>query len=97
MKYLKNITSLRLYQDRCTGCRRCIEVCPHAVFGFKDKKAFITDADLCMECGACSLNCEYDAIYVDAGVGCAAAVIHSMIYGGEPNCDCSDSSDKNCC
>jgi ferredoxin len=34
---------------------------------------------MCMECGACSLNCPADAIEVKSGVGCAAAVLHSML------------------
>ena len=28
-----------------------------------------------MECGACALNCPQEAIEVNAGVGCAAAII----------------------
>jgi hypothetical protein len=42
-----------------------------------------------MECGACTNNCEFGAIEVKAGVGCAAAVIRGMISGGEPECGCS--------
>lgn len=89
MKYLANVASLVLIADRCTGCGRCIEVCPHAVFVLVDRKVQITDRDRCMECGACALNCEFRAIEVKAGVGCAQAIIHSMIYGGDPTCDCS--------
>ena len=74
-----------------------MEVCPHAVFepasngngGDKKKKVRVTDKDLCMECGACQQNCAFGALEVDYGVGCAAAIIYSMIFGGEPSCDCS--------
>lgn len=89
MRYLSGVSSLVFYQENCTGCGRCIEVCPHAVFTMENKKAVLTDRDLCMECGACANNCEFGAIMVDAGVGCAAAIINSMITGGEPSCDCS--------
>jgi len=61
-KYLKNVSTLKLDTDKCTGCRLCILVCPHAVFEMKNKKAAIRDLDACMECGAfrCRLCCRGD-------------------------------------
>lgn len=96
MKYLANVTTLQYSPDKCTGCGRCVEVCPQQVFEMRDKRAAIIDRDLCMECGACALNCEFGAIAVDAGVGCAAAIINSLITGGPPNCDCGGSEDACC-
>lgn len=96
MKYLANVTTLKYSLEKCTGCGRCIEVCPRGVFEFRDKRAAITDKDLCMECGACALNCEWRAITVNAGVGCAAAIINSMVTGGPPSCDCGDAG-AGCC
>lgn len=97
MKYLSNVTTVALYSGKCTGCGRCVEVCPHGVFRMHDKKAAITDKDLCMECGACALNCEFGAINVDTGVGCATALINSMITGGEPTCGCSSEGEGGGC
>ncbi len=99
MKYLSGVSTLKYDAEKCTGCGRCMEVCPHAVFADADeKKVRVIDPDLCMECGACVQNCAFGALEVDYGVGCAAAVINSMIYGGEPSCDCSgDSSGTSCC
>jgi NAD-dependent dihydropyrimidine dehydrogenase PreA subunit len=97
MKYLSNVASLKLFTDRCTGCGICMEVCPHDVFVLKGKKAAITDRDMCMECGACVNNCASGALSVDKGVGCAAALINSMISGGEPTCGCSGESKTNGC
>ena len=88
-KYLKNVATLRLTQDKCTGCGKCTEVCPHGVFVLENSKAVIADKDLCMECGACARNCPVSAITVDANVGCAAAVIFGWLTGGEPSCDCT--------
>lgn len=97
MKYLADVTTLKFFAEKCTGCGRCVEVCPHGVFELNAKKAAVTDRDLCMECGACAVNCEFGAISVDSGVGCAAAIINSMITGGEPSCDCSGPGDKGVC
>jgi ferredoxin len=49
---------------------------------------------LCMECGACALNCPTEAIEVNAGVGCAAAIIMSWVTGKAPSCGCDDGG---CC
>ena len=95
MTYLKNVVSLEFDTKRCTGCRMCIKVCPHEVFELIGKKAAIIDRDRCMECGACMRNCPEGAIKVNAGVGCAAAVINGYLKGTDPECSCS--SDKTCC
>jgi len=93
-KYLKDTATLELNPEKCIGCGRCEEVCPHRVFAVAENKARITDKNSCMECGACMMNCPVDAIEVNAGVGCAAAIIKSWFTGEEPSCDCSDG---DCC
>ncbi len=93
-RYLKNVATLGLAAEKCVGCGRCVQVCPHGVFGVEDKRARIKDKDRCMECGACLINCPANAISVDTGVGCASAVIWGWLTGSEPSCDCSDSG---CC
>jgi len=97
MKYLANVTTLRYSSDKCAGCGRCVEVCPQGVFVMQDKRAMVTDKDLCMECGACAKNCDFGALSVDAGVGCAAAIITGLLTGSEPSCGCSDSPGAGCC
>ncbi len=78
-QYLKNVTTLKLDQIACTGCGRCVEVCPHQVFALSGKWAHIIDPDDCMECGACAMNCAAAAITVDAGVGCATGLINEWL------------------
>jgi NAD-dependent dihydropyrimidine dehydrogenase PreA subunit len=101
--YLKNVVTLRLDEDKCTGCTMCLNVCPHEVFKMNGKHVLILNRDACMECGACSLNCPAGAIAVQSGVGCAAAVINSMLgrNGGEcccgPNTDITTANGKGGC
>lgn len=96
MRYLSGVSTLAYSPEKCRGCGRCAEVCPHGVFLIEDKKAVVQDRDLCMECGACTTNCEFGALSVHSGVGCAAAIINGMITGGEPSCGCSTDS-SGCC
>ncbi|MEL7654432.1 MAG: 4Fe-4S dicluster domain-containing protein, partial [Bacillota bacterium] len=58
-KYLKNVATLKLESEKCTGCGMCANVCPHGVFAMEMKKAKIVDLDSCMECGACEKNCPF--------------------------------------
>ncbi len=95
-QYLKNVSTLKLESDKCTGCGKCIEVCPHNVFVINDGKSDIVDKDRCIECGACVKNCPFNALEVKPGVGCASAIIKGWLTGTEPSCDCSDNS-SGCC
>jgi len=95
MYYLKNVATLAYQPELCIGCGRCAEVCPHGVFVIGEGKAAVIDRDACMECGACSRNCPAGALSVNAGVGCAAAVLSGFFRKTAPECGCSDNSP--CC
>jgi NAD-dependent dihydropyrimidine dehydrogenase PreA subunit len=91
--YLSNVVTLKLDEEKCTGCGMCLEVCPHQVFRMNRTHVEIEKRDACMECGACSRNCPFEAVTVQPGVGCAAAVINSML--GRQGRDCCSIDD--CC
>lgn len=101
MLYLKNVSTLTLDRNNCTGCGMCLEVCPHEVFTMEGSKALIVNKDGCMECGACMINCPVSAIEVEKGVGCAYAVIDSKLKGrDEITCGCDGSENSGgsgCC
>jgi len=79
LTYLKDVVTLKLDEEKCTGCGMCLDVCPHEVFKMNTRHAEIRDRDACMECGACALNCPVKAITVDAGVGCASGLINEWL------------------
>jgi NAD-dependent dihydropyrimidine dehydrogenase PreA subunit len=97
LNYLRDVTTLALDSGRCTGCRTCTTVCPHGVFEVSERKAHIVARDACMECGACARNCPEGALAVEAGVGCAAALINASLTGGEACCGPAEGGGSGCC
>jgi NAD-dependent dihydropyrimidine dehydrogenase PreA subunit len=94
--YLKDVVTLELDAEQCSGCGMCTAVCPQGVFEIADGTARFVDRDACMECGACQQNCAAGAITVKSGVGCASGIIRGIIRGTEPTCDC-DGGNGGCC
>ncbi len=86
--YLKDVVTLDLDINRCTGCGTCLTVCPHGVLVQDNGKVRVDNRDACMECGACARNCPVQAVTVVSGVGCAAAVINTAL---------GRSGDSACC
>ena len=84
--YLKDVVTLKLDAEKCTGCGMCLYVCPHAVLNRTNGKVEVGDRDACMECGACARNCPVKAVSVRPGVGCAVAVINSALGRKSPSC-----------
>ncbi len=95
--YLKDVVTLRLDPEKCVGCGTCLLVCPRAVLSLNHRSVEIVNRDACIECGACSRNCPVDAVTVRPGVGCAAAVINSMLGRKGSACCCSVESTEESC
>ena len=87
--YLRDVVTLSLDQIECVGCGACLLVCPHAVLSLTNGKVEIANRDACMECGACARNCPANALRVRSGVGCATAVINSMLGRKKSSCCCT--------
>jgi NAD-dependent dihydropyrimidine dehydrogenase PreA subunit len=100
---VSDINTLLFSPALCINCGICLSVCPQAVFAQGDKVIDVVNADACMECGACQLNCPVGALLVDSGVGCAAAMINAALTGkSTPSCGGPESvscgeSESACC
>jgi NAD-dependent dihydropyrimidine dehydrogenase PreA subunit len=89
------INTLQYDPALCVGCGMCVAVCPHGVFEMNGRTALLVRYEACIECGACALNCPAEAIAVESGVGCAAAMIKAALTGSEVRCGPADGS--ACC
>jgi ferredoxin len=49
MQYFKDVVTLKLNTNYCSGCGLCVIVCPHGVFESKEKKSRIVDINDCKE------------------------------------------------
>ena len=88
--------TLRYEPALCNGCAMCMYVCPHAVFALENGRARLERPRDCMECGACQLNCPTNALKVDAGVGCAEALMWAALTGRREACRGGD-TEPACC
>jgi ferredoxin len=86
--YLRDVTTLCLFEEKCIGCGMCLTVCPREVLTQANGAVKITHRDACIECGACARNCPVKAITVRAGVGCASAIINAALGRKSSSCCC---------
>ncbi len=52
----------RIDQSLCTGCHRCIDICPTQALAQANGKAYLRDVERCTYCTACEEICPVSAI-----------------------------------
>jgi 2-oxoglutarate ferredoxin oxidoreductase subunit delta len=63
-------TIVEFSEDRCKGCELCVSVCPKKILFINEDKvnskgyhpAGVTDTNLCIGCGSCTMICPDGAI-----------------------------------
>lgn len=53
---------IKIYLEKCYGCKQCVPSCPFGLIAIVDKKAIIKDG--CNLCGACVPTCKLKAIEI---------------------------------
>jgi len=63
-KICKNLITISIDPEKCTGCGACLKVCPvDAIMGEK-KKPHQLEAEKCVKCRACYEACKFDAVMI---------------------------------
>ncbi len=62
----RDLVEYRVIKEKCTGCQRCVEVCPSGAITGPRSEPHNLDKDKCIKCRACYEICRFDAIAGDA-------------------------------
>jgi NADH:ubiquinone oxidoreductase subunit F (NADH-binding)/NAD-dependent dihydropyrimidine dehydrogenase PreA subunit/(2Fe-2S) ferredoxin len=62
----RDLVVYRVIKGRCTGCQRCVEVCPAKAISGPRSEPHNLDPTKCIKCRACYEICRFDAIAGDA-------------------------------
>jgi NADH:ubiquinone oxidoreductase subunit F (NADH-binding)/(2Fe-2S) ferredoxin len=58
----RNLITVTINAQRCTGCGQCKKVCPVSAIGGSPKKAHQVNVKACTRCGACRSVCMFEAV-----------------------------------
>ncbi|HUU38856.1 MAG TPA: NADH-ubiquinone oxidoreductase-F iron-sulfur binding region domain-containing protein [Candidatus Desulfaltia sp.] len=62
----KSLVSYRVIAGKCTGCQRCVSVCPTGAITGPRSEPHNLDPSKCIKCRSCYEICRFDAIAGDA-------------------------------
>lgn len=75
--------SIRINQNKCVGCGKCMEVCPGTLIVLENQKAFMKYPKNCWGCVSCVKECCVGAIdfYLGADIGGMGSVMNVSSEG----------------
>ena len=62
----RDLVVYRIIEDKCTGCQRCVQVCPTGAITGPRSEPHNLDMNKCIKCRSCYEICRFDAIAGDA-------------------------------
>jgi ferredoxin len=62
----KNLVIYRIIPGKCTGCQRCVKVCPTGAISGPRSEPHNLNQSKCIKCRSCYEICRFDAIAGDA-------------------------------
>ena len=58
------IPTPKVDKEKCTGCKKCIDICPMGVFEMVKEKSVPKKPEDCVGCRACETSCPSEAITI---------------------------------
>jgi NADH:ubiquinone oxidoreductase subunit F (NADH-binding)/Pyruvate/2-oxoacid:ferredoxin oxidoreductase delta subunit len=62
----RDLVVYRIVKEKCTGCQRCVQVCPTGAITGPRSEPHNLDLEKCIKCRSCYEVCRFDAIAGDA-------------------------------
>lgn len=76
--------------NKCSGCKKCVEVCPMDVFYFNDEvhRSVLAYPENCQSCGQCYLNCDSGSLGISNDMyGYAINAVRSLTTAPQNHID----------